>query len=154
APAVTSFIQATAFVALRYGSDFWPMFVGRTLTNTFAILTVVPPILHAVSWLRRADHQVNIARIAEATLLFVGLITLGVLAFLVPMLLAEHALALVCAMLAILLWSAARFGAVGACGSVWLLGVLATLGALNQTSLFASGSYTRNMVLLMLFLSV
>jgi C4-dicarboxylate-specific signal transduction histidine kinase len=53
---------------------------------------------------------------------------------------------------AILLWAAVRFGVAGACGSVLLMGVVASWGALHQSGPFAGLSPSEAAVSLQLFL--
>jgi PAS domain S-box-containing protein len=152
APFSTSLLVAAAAVATRISTSFWWPAIARSLTNAFAILTLVPLILHGVAWLRRRDAPIPTPRAAEATLLLVALATLGILTFVTPN--NELSPAMLYASFAILLWGTVRFRVAGACGPVLLIGVLATWGALNQAGPFAAHSPADNTVALLLFLVI
>jgi signal transduction histidine kinase len=153
-PLGTSLLVAAAALAAGLHATYWWTVSARSLTNAFAILTLVPLILHAVAWLRAGDVRIHVARAAEASLLVIALATLGALAFVTPGPSKTLSAALLYAPFAILLWGTVRFGVPGACGSVLLLGVLATLGALNETGPFAGHSAADNTVALLLFLVI
>ena len=131
-PACMSLLVAAAALAVGVRPTYWWAVSARTLSNAFAILTLVPLILHGAAWLRRGDARIHVARAAEASLLTIALATLGVLAFVTPSQSNALSPALLYAPFAILLWGTVRFGVPGACGPVLLLGVLATWGALHQ----------------------
>jgi PAS domain S-box-containing protein len=154
APLATSLLVAAAAVAVGPTAPFWWTVIARTLSNAFAILTLVPLILHGATWLRRGEGPIHSARAAEASVLTIALATLAILAFLST----EHhnglSLVLLYAPFAILVWGTVRFGVPGACGPVLLLGVLATWGALNQTGPFAGHSAADDAVALLLFLVI
>jgi PAS domain S-box-containing protein len=153
APACTSVLLAAAFVAVNITDAFWLTATARTLTNAFAILTLVPLALHAAAWLRRGDFTVHPARATEASVLAVSLVTLGILGFVAPPGLTEFSPALLYAPFAILLWAAVRFGVVGVCSSTLLLGVLATWGVLKHNGPFAGGAPPEdNAISLLVFL--
>ena len=153
-PAGTSLLVAAAALAAGLGATYWWTVSARTLTNAFAILTLVPLILHAAAWLRRGDARIHVARAAEAALLAIALVTLAVLAFVAPGPYRAFSPALLYAPFAILLWGTVRFGVPGACGPVLLFGVLATWGALNQAGPFAGHTAADNTVALLLFLVI
>src|SRR5215472_17036940 len=154
APLCTSLLVAAAAVAAGITTTFWWTTIARSLTNAFAILTLVPLILHGVAWLRRGYATVHSARATEASVLAIALATLGILAFVAPNGTNDFSPALLYAPFAILVWGTVRFGVPGACGPALLLGVLATWGALNQTGPFAAHSPADNTVALLLFLVV
>ena len=152
APVSTSVLAAATGVALNVSSSFWLPAIARSLTNSFAILTLVPVILHTTDWVRRDDHGVQPARAAEASVLAVSLATLGILGFVTPHSVTGLSPALLYAPFAILLWAAVRFGVAGACCSVLTLGLLATWGALNADGPFVSHAPSENAISLLLFL--
>ena len=154
APLCTSALVAAAAVAVGISTTFWWMAIARSLTNAFAILTLVPLILHGAAWLRQGDATIHSARATEASVLAIALATLGILAFVAPDRYNDLSPALLYAPFAILVWGTVRFGVPGACGPVLLLGVLATWGALNQTGPFAAHSPADNTVALLLFLVI
>jgi len=152
APAATSVLLSAAFIALNVNGEFWLTTVARVVTNTFAILTVVPLILHAAAWFGQPERRLQPARAAEACLLAVSLATVGIVAFVAPETRMHQSSILLYAPFAFLLWAAVRFGVVGACSSVLLLGMLATWGVLNQTGPFVGQSPSQNALSLVLFL--
>jgi PAS domain S-box-containing protein len=154
APLCTSLLVAAAAVAVGISTTFWWTTIARSLTNAFAILTVVPLILHGTAWLRRGAVTIHSARATEASVLTIALATLGILAFVAPAGYNDLSPALLYAPFAILVWGTVRFGVPGACGPVLLLGVLATWGALNQTGPFTAHSPADNTVALLLFLVI
>ncbi|HEY2675832.1 MAG TPA: MASE1 domain-containing protein [Steroidobacteraceae bacterium] len=127
----TSVLMAAAFVALAVSDAFWTMAIARTLINAFAILTVVPLILHAVTWQRREGWSVPTARSAEACLLAVTLATVGIMVFVSPRPAPADSAALIYAPMPLLLWAAVRFGIVGTCGSILFIGALAAFGVIH-----------------------
>jgi PAS domain S-box-containing protein len=154
APLCTSLLVAAAAVVIGISTTFWWTVIARSLTNAFAILTLVPLILHGAAWLRQGNASIHSARAAEASVLAITLAALGILAFVAP----DHANklspGLLYAPFAILLWGTVRFGVPGACGPALLLGVLATWGALNQTGPFAAQVPADNTVSLLVFLVI
>src|SRR5215831_14689021 len=84
APLCTSLLVAAAAVAVGVTTTFWWTAVARSLSNAFAILTLVPLILHGAAWLRQRNTMIHSARAAEAAVLAITLATLGILAFLAP----------------------------------------------------------------------
>jgi PAS domain S-box-containing protein len=154
APLCTSLLVAAAALAVGLNTTFWWTVIARSLTNAFAILTLVPLVLHAAAWLRQGNATIQAHRAAEAAVLAIALATLGILAFVAPDRANELSPALLYAPFVILLWGTVRFGVPGACGPVLLLGVLATWGALHQTGPFAAHAPADNTVALLLFLVI
>lgn len=154
APLFTSVLLAALFVAMQITDAFWLTITARTLTNTFAILTLVPLALHGAAWFRARNFNVQPGRATEAILLVVTLTTVGLLGFVAPSRVTglSLSLALLYAPFAILLWAAVRFGVTGACGATLMLGVLATLGVLNHEGPFAAGPPEDDVLSLLLFL--
>jgi PAS domain S-box-containing protein len=151
-PVCTSVLAAAAGVALNVNSSFWLAAIARTLTNSFAIVTLVPVILHTTDWLRRGDHGFQPARAAEACVLAVSLATVGILGFVTPRSVMSLSPALLYAPFAILLWAAVRFGVAGACSAVLTLGLLATWGVLNKGGPFVAHAPSEDALSLLLFL--
>jgi PAS domain S-box-containing protein len=154
APLCTSLLVAAAAVAVGLTTTFWWTTIARSLSNAFAILTVVPLMLHGAAWLRLRDRTIHSARATEASVLAIALATLGILSFVAPDRYDDFSPALLYAPFAILVWGTVRFGVPGACGPVLLLGVLATWGALNQTGPFAAHSPADNTLALLVFLVI
>ena len=152
APCCTSLLVAAASVATGVTRPFWWTATARLLSTSFAILTLVPLILHGATSLRQRSAAIPAARAAEAALLGIALATLGILTFAAPD--SELSPAMLYASFAILLWGTVRFGVPGACAPMLLVGMLATWGALNQLGPFAAHSPADNTVALLVFLVI
>jgi signal transduction histidine kinase/integral membrane sensor domain MASE1 len=134
----TSFLFSAVVAAFGEGSGHWLMPVVRALTNTFAILTVVPLLLNAAAWWREPHHTIRPGRVVEALLLVAVVAAVGLLAFVTPETAARNPAILLYAPFALLLWATVRFGVVGACGSMLLVGALACWGISRQTGPFVT----------------
>ena len=66
APALTSILMATAFVLFGISDEMWLTMVARTVTNTFAVVTLVPLIVHCAERLRSGQRPISVKRAAEA----------------------------------------------------------------------------------------
>src|SRR5690606_24691182 len=84
APLVTSMGLAAGFALLEVSSEFWFMVVVRTLTNAFAVVTLVPLIVNAVGALRRGDLRFSLTRTVEAATLGVPFAAICVMVFAMP----------------------------------------------------------------------
>jgi PAS domain S-box-containing protein len=153
-PLVTSLLLAAALAVLDGTAAFWLTTAVRTLTNSFANLTIVPLVLHAAAWIRAGNHTIHVARTAEALLLATSVTILAYLGFLVPQSFGEHSLILLYAPFAPLLWAAVRFGVAGACALVLVLGIVALWAALNQIGPFMPQFGGPNVVSLLVLLAV
>jgi len=151
-PMCTSALMAAAAVALQVSTTFWLTAVARTLANAFAVLTLVPLILHGASWVRQGCPPLRRRSVAEACLLLIMLVSAALAAFVAPRSVTVFSSALQYAPFVILLWAAVRFGVVGACGSVLILGVLATWGALSRSAPLLGQTPGEYIVSLLLFL--
>jgi PAS domain S-box-containing protein len=150
----TSVLMAAAFFAIGVSDAFWMTAIARTLINAFAILTLVPLIVHAAAWTQTGKWPVSALRSAEACLLAVILATIGILVFAAPKIGPAESIAIIYAPLPVLLWAAVRFGVVGASGSVLLLGLVATWGVINGTGPFSTQPLVQNVLPLVLYLVV
>jgi PAS domain S-box-containing protein len=151
-PLSTSVLLAAALVLLDGSGPFWLTAAVRTLTNSFANLTVVPLVLHAAAWLRAGNRTIHAARAAEALLLTLSVTTFGYLGFLAPQRFGEHSVVLLYAPFAPLLWAAVRFRVVGSSASVLALAIVALWVALNQAGPFLPQFSGPNVVSLLLLL--
>lgn len=154
APLSTSVLMAAAFLAFDVSDQFWLTAFARALTNTFAILTLVPLIVHGARWLRCGRYVISPLRSAEAAMLALGLISAGVAAFIAPPGSNAAEPALLFLPLPMLLWAAVRFGVAGTCWAILALGVLATAGVLEGRGPFTSPSAAQNTVSMILLLVV
>jgi PAS domain S-box-containing protein len=152
APAVTSMLVAAAFVAIGISQSFWLTAIGRTLTNAFAILTLVPLILHGAAWISDGSRTIRTARAIEASVLMLGLAVLATLAFVAPPSVPALSSALLYAPYAMLLWAGSRFGVAGASVAVLMLGSAAIYGTLHGVGPFVGHTPADNAVSLLVFL--
>lgn len=153
APFVTSLFMVGAFVGVGLTSDAWLTVIARTITNTFAIITLVPLIVHGIDSLRRRPKPA-LHRALEAMLVAGGLILVCLYVFVSPDAHSERGSALLYAPLPILILATVRFGLMGVCGSVLILGGLATWGVLHGTGPFVSHSPVQNALATVAFLNV
>ena len=131
-PALSSVLAAAAYVALGVTRLFWLTVLARTLTDSFAILTLVPLILHTVAWLQQEDRTMRRVRALETTVLVSSLAVLVALAIAVPAVLTEYNRTLLLTLFLVTLWAAVHFGVMGSCASALVLGAVATAGVLKQ----------------------
>ena len=154
APFTTSILMAAIFVTTDIDRSFWLTTVARALTNTFAILTVVPLMVHVAGRLNEKRRFIDVARIVEGAVLAICLATASVAALLAPPFEAVASAAMLCLPLPMLLWAAARFGVVGSSAAVLLFGVFAVCGALSGVGPFTAQADAHNTLSVVLFLVV
>ncbi len=153
APLVTSYLMAVGFWLIGPSDDrFWLTVIARTVTNTFATLTLVPTIVHTASWLRSGRPAVARERTLELGALFACIAAVGVFVFVIPIAGPNQSPAYLFAPLPFLLWTAVRFGVLGACASVLLLGAVSTWGVLNGHGPFSEHQPVQNALSLVFFL--
>jgi len=133
---VTSVLMAAAFGAVGIPGRFWLTVVVRTLTNTFAIVVLVPLIVQVPSRLRARAIWPRQARVLETLVLASLLMVVGTCVFVVPTVPSIPAGALLYAPLPLLLWAAIRTGTTGVCWSMLALGGLSTWGVLHGAGPF------------------
>jgi len=136
-PLLTSMLMVGAFELEGLSDQFWLTVAARTITNTFAILTLVPLIVHGAAWLRAGTRSVPLWSGLEGLAAALLLGAIGLLIFVMPW---EESLkppALLYAPLPVLVWCAVRFGISGMCLSALLLGLLSTWGVLDGSSPFS-----------------
>jgi two-component system, LuxR family, sensor kinase FixL len=154
APFTTSLIMAALFVTADVDRNFWLTTVVRALTNSFAILTVVPLMVHLADRLRNHRQSFQIPRLIEGALLALCLALACVAALFAPPSHAVASAAMLCLPLPMLLWAAARFGVVGSAASTMLLGVIAICGALTGAGPFITEAAAHATLSVVLFLVV
>ena len=154
APFTTSLIMAALFVTADVDRNFWLTTVVRALTNSFAILTVVPLMVHLSDRLRNARQTFQMPRLIEGSLLTVCLVLACVAALFAPSTHAVASAALLCLPLPMLLWAAAKFGVVGSASSTLLLGILAICGSLTGSGPFIAEPAAHATLSVVLFLVV
>jgi C4-dicarboxylate-specific signal transduction histidine kinase len=131
APLVTSVLMAGVFSTLGLTNDFWMMVAGRTLTDAFAVIALVPLIVHGYERLRGGLRVIAVTRAIEAGVLAVCVAWVGFFVFVYPAAIPQPAPAVLYAPLPFLVWAVMRFGTAGACGAALLLGGMSTWSVLN-----------------------
>lgn len=154
APFTTSIIMAALFVTADVDGEFWLTAVVRALTNSFAILTVVPLMAHTADRLRTPHQAIDFPRWIEGSLLALCLVAAGVVALFAPPTRAVASAAMLCLPLPMLLWAAARFGVAGSAAATLLFGVLAICGALAGSGPFMTQPAAHATLSVVLFLVV
>jgi signal transduction histidine kinase len=153
APLATSFFMAGAFVLAGLTENFWLTAVVRTVTNTFAILTLVPLIVNSVVALR-GNVRPALPRVLEAVAFMVCLTAVGVLVFIVPRPGGHPLPSLLYVPFPVLLWAVVRFSSSGVCVGMLLLGGLATWGVLHGNGPFLLQDPVSNALSAVIFLVV
>ena len=154
APFTTSLVMAALFVSTDIDRNFWLTTVVRALTNSFAILTVVPLMVHTADRLRAPRQPFDIRRVIEGTVLTACLSAACVVALFAPPSHAVASAAMLCLPLPMLLWAAARFGVAGSCAATLLLGIIAVCGALAGAGPFMAEPAAHATLSVVLFLVV
>src|SRR5262245_60938114 len=131
APLVTTLLMVLAFSLAGIEADFWLTVVVRTITNTFAIVALVPLIVHAVTGLRGGPRQVPVWHIVEAVALGVALAAVCALVFAIPTGGRQPSVTWLFAPLPILAWATIRFRVAGACSAALVVGAISAWGVLN-----------------------
>jgi two-component system, LuxR family, sensor kinase FixL len=151
APLITSYLMATAFQIAGLGNHVGLTTVARTVTNSFATLTLVPAITHTAEWLRQGHPPISWKRVLELAVLFAAVVAVGNLLFVTPYA-GYLSPAFLFAPLPFLLWATVRFGVPGVSASVLLLGVLSVWGVLNGNGPFSEQDPVHNALPLVLLL--
>jgi integral membrane sensor domain MASE1 len=131
APLATSLLMVLAFSLAGITADFWLTVVVRTITNTFAIVALVPLIVQTATGLRSGPRQVPVWHIIEAAALAIALTAVCALVFAIPSGAREPSVAWLFAPLPILAWATIRFRVAGACAAALVVGAISTWGVLN-----------------------
>ena len=131
APLVTSLAMVAGFRLAGIPADFWLTVTARTITNTFAVVALVPLVVHMVTALRAGAKPVAAWRIIEAAALAGALAAVSTLVFAIPESSSHPSVAWLFAPLPVLAWATIRFRVPGACSAALLVGAVSTWGVLN-----------------------
>ena len=131
APALTSILMATAFRISGISSEMWLTVVARTVTNTFAVVTLVPLIVHCADRLRSGQRPISVKRAAEAMTLALTTLAVCTLLFFIPLESPERTPMLLYAPLPLVAWATVRFGVAGACAACLTAGAVSMLAMVN-----------------------
>jgi PAS domain S-box-containing protein len=129
-PFVVSFADVGVTMASGLVTDYWQAFSLRFLSNAASAVIFVPPIVGAVEAVR-SPVMPRPRRLAEASVLLIVSIGLGVFLVWIADSLSQHLPLLICAYVPLLLWGAMRFGQAGASWMLLAL-ALATLGLIAE----------------------
>src|SRR5215469_10477410 len=146
APLITSFLDAAAVVITGWGRHYWPLETERFWTNALAELTIVPPVVLAISkgpsWIRKA----TVPQCCEAGMLAIGIVAVSLLVFTAQPISPASAPALLYAPLPLLLWAAIRFGSAGLCMSVLCIALISIWSTLHGREPFPYASMAQNIL--------
>src|SRR5438093_7043262 len=152
-PFLSSFVDA-AFVAINHfgGDSYWRVWRIRFTSNILAALTLVPFIVtwsgDGIAWL----GKIRRARILEAGLLLIGLLSINTIVFYKLAPTADSALLYL--PLPFLIWAAVRFGSRGASAAICTLTFLAIWSAGHGYGPFSTRSAEENALSIQMFLIV
>jgi len=131
APAFTSMLMAISFRVFGISAEVWLTTVARTVTNTFAVVTLVPLIVHCTERLRSGQRPISVKRAAEGVTLALATLAVCLLLFFIPLDKPERTPLLLYAPLPLVGWAAMRFGVAGACAACLTAGAVSMLAMVN-----------------------
>ena len=105
--------------------------IARTITNTFAVVTLVPLIVHCAQRLRAGQRPISVKRAAEGITLALTVFAVCCLLFFLPTDSPERTPLLLYAPLPLLAWATVRFGISGACAASLAAGAISMLAMVN-----------------------
>jgi len=156
APLLSSFFDAMLVTSIGWGQgDYLQLVSTRFFSNMLAVLMVVPVVLTWASIRLVPMDRTMLWRGAEAGLLLLGLIVIGVTVFQGKGWFANPAFFY--APLPFLLWAAVRFGPTGISAYLVVFGLFAIWGATHGKGPFLSGfpeNDVRSVQLFLIFMSI
>jgi len=151
APALTSILLAAAFKLAGISNEVWLTIVARTVTNTFAVVTLVPLIVHCAGRLRSGQRPISVKRAAEAGTLALATFAVCVLMFFIPLESPERTPLLLYGPLPLIAWATTRFGVAGACATCLTSGGVSMLAMVNGYGPINSSDPVENALSLVAF---
>lgn len=152
-PAGTALWGAAFTVAYGFGTEYWIEWRNLTISNGVTTIVLVPVILIGVQQFK-AGFRAERGRVVEATLLVLGILAVGWLAFYGSPAGPDTSPALLYAPIPLLIWAALRFGPAGMSASVLLITILAIWGTMQGRGPFLSEAPAENAFALQLFILV
>jgi PAS domain S-box-containing protein len=143
-PALTSILMAAAFVMSGILTEIRLTVVARTITNTFAVVTLVPLIVHCAERLRTGQRPISVKRAAEGMTLALTVLAICLLLFFLPGTSPERTSLLLYAPLPLLGWATVRFGVSGACAACLTTGAISMLAMVNGYGPLSGGDPIEN----------
>jgi integral membrane sensor domain MASE1 len=124
APFVTSLLMVGGFAVAAIPAEPGLTVVVRTITNTFAIVALVPLIVHAVTRVRSGPMQAPLWHLIEAIALGFALASVCLVVFGAPRGDSPGSIAWVFLPLPLLAWATIRFRVAGACSAALIVGAI------------------------------
>jgi len=141
APLASSFLDAALVKLIGFGEgEYWTLVRMRFSSNVLAEITIVPLVLAWAGWRPATVRAMSLARRVEVAALFLGLLTVSLVAFDLPLFGANLAPALWYAPLPFLLWAVVRLGVIGTTSSLAVLVVATIWGAVHGLGPFPGGT--------------
>ena len=141
APLASSFLDAALVKLIGFGEgEYWTLVRMRFSSNVLAEITIVPLVLAWAGWRPATVRAMPLARRVEVAALFLGLLTVSLVAFDLPLFGANLAPALWYAPLPFLLWAVVRLGVIGTTSSLAVLVVATIWGAVHGLGPFPGGT--------------
>jgi signal transduction histidine kinase len=146
-------LSALGGATTRYliGKPFWPVWYGWFLSCALVSLVVTPALVH---WITLPGEMLRARprRVVEGLLLSCGLLLTSYAAFGREG--ASPDVAILYAPIPFLIWSAARFGPIGASSAIAVVGILAMMSTRYGRGPFVVSSPADNVIAMQLFLVV
>ena len=152
-PFLSSFLDAAFVAANHWGQDnYWQVWRIRSTSNVLAALTLAPLIVtwgaQGIAW----PGKIRRARLAEAGLLVLGLLSVSTILFYEKAPAADSTLLYL--PLPFLLWAAVRFGSRGVSAAICTVAFLAIWSAGHGYGPFSTRSAAENALSIQMFLIV
>jgi len=151
APALTSMLMAAFFKLFGVPGEMWLTVVARTVTNTFAVITLVPLIVHCADRLRSGQRPISVKRATEAMTLSLTTLAVCVLLFFIPLDGPERTPLLLYTPLPLVAWATIRFGVAGACAACLAAGTTSMLALVNGNGPMSGPNPVENALSLVAF---
>jgi two-component system, LuxR family, sensor kinase FixL len=151
-PVGTAFWGAAFTVANNYGTSYWVEWRNLGISNAVTTIVLVPVILVGAHQFFKKGVEVTPPRALEASLLAVGILSVGWLAFGRMPAGPDTSPALLYAPVPLLVWAAVRFGRGGISGSMLVITILAIWGTMQGRGPFLTQAPSENALALQLFI--
>lgn len=154
APFVTSFFDAAVVVITRWDADYWLIWITRFVSNSLAVLTIVPFVVivgtRGARWVREA----TLVRKCELLILAGSIVSVTIVVYGAENLSPRLIPALVYVPLPFLLWACLRFGAGGLAGCGIAIALTSFHFVLQGRGPFVSTSMVENVLFLQILLMI
>src|SRR4029078_3334222 len=151
APALSSMLMAGFFKLFGISGEMWLTVVARTVTNTFAVVTLVPLIVHCADRLHTGQRPISVKRATEAMTLSLTTLAVCVLLFFIPMESPERTPLLLYSPLPLVAWAAIRLRLAGPCAACLAAGAMSMLAMVNGNGPMTGGDPVENALSLVAF---